>query len=496
MEKMKKNIITAILAGCLVAAILAGCGGGGDPLPAGNNSELGENESGISDESQVNENTAIETKTEAEPDANPWYDPDKNYTVTVTPMPETMDFDYIGPMVNGLAFAGYYPDSNNPILEVGLINKDGELVIPIEYVYEWYMGRYDNYRMGDLIIVGKLSGSNQVIYGAINVDNEVVIPFGEMYALEYEELKKADPGIILPKKYDTDGDGILDLYGYENAADELVIEPKYTYAEGFSVELACVRDINGKYGLINRNGEFVVAPQYDEAHSLGDGVAIIGVNWYNEEGNHNPLGIRELGLISAVDGSIIIEPQYIEMYALGGLEEKLIRVAIDADGDPNNIYGKKYGYIDYAGKVVIPPEYDELGDFSYGLVAAKNGDFGEVFDKYGNTVIPLEYNTRFYAANGVILTYTNNMYGWIDKDGNELSPQIYNSVSDFSEHGFALVSVNDDYGIVDINGNVVVDFNYRLRISGGFYFSENMAFAEDYGNDNSWYRFEIVEVGG
>jgi hypothetical protein len=54
-------------------------------------------------------------------------------------------------------------------------------------------------------------------------------------------------------------------------------------------------------------------------------------------------------------------------------------------------YKGKYGFINDKGKVVITPQYQEVGNFKEGLVyVKKNGKAGFV-DKKGKVVIKLTY---------------------------------------------------------------------------------------------------------
>ena len=61
------------------------------------------------------------------------------------------------------------------------------------------------------------------------------------------------------------------FWGYADAAGGLAIPLRYDAAEEFSLGSALVTQ-NGKTGLMNRNGAFLLAPEYDELTDMGYGV--------------------------------------------------------------------------------------------------------------------------------------------------------------------------------------------------------------------------------
>ncbi|MBC6452837.1 MAG: WG repeat-containing protein, partial [Hormoscilla sp. SP5CHS1] len=66
---------------------------------------------------------------------------------------------------------------------------------------------------------------------------------------------------------------------YINKTGQIVIAPKFDEANSFSEGLADVK-IDGKWGYINKTGQIVIAPKFDEANSFSEGRAYVKTTSY------------------------------------------------------------------------------------------------------------------------------------------------------------------------------------------------------------------------
>ena len=160
----------------------------------------------------------------------------------------------------------------------------------------------------------------------------------------------------------------------------------------------------------------------------------------------------------------------------------------------------KSGYINSMGQKVIDFSFDFFGcrEFSEGLASVLVKGKAGYIDTNGNFVIQRKFNIAMPFSEGLAYVELNNKYGYIDKSGEfVVEPQFYSCAS-FSD-GFALVNdsitskgsfidkngksklqgrnfliskfreglINcpDDkgnWGFIDINGNVIIEFKYKL----------------------------------
>jgi hypothetical protein len=156
------------------------------------------------------------------------------------------------------------------------------------------------------------------------------------------------------------------------------------------------------------------------------------------------------GKVGFIDktGNFVIEPIYDQG---AGFSEGLARVAVAESGE------EKIGFIDHKGQFAIAPQFNtdadfsrNSTDFSEGLASLTEGLRPTVteeakfayIDKQGKIVLPTSF---FYAGrfrDGVASVYDDlkNKYGFINKNGTVVIPIKYDSVSDFSE-GLAYVAI-------------------------------------------------------
>jgi DNA-binding transcriptional regulator/RsmH inhibitor MraZ len=140
----------------------------------------------------------------------------------------------------------------------------------------------------------------------------------------------------------------------------------------------------------------------------------------------------------------------------------------------------KFGFIDRAGRVVIPLQFDDARDFHEGLALVKRGEKKLFIDTSGRVVIEAKYDivhdfSEGLAAvnigerrNGIGLIANPGEWGYIDKTGKLVIPMKFTHAEDFSE-GLAAVNLGDsDHGaFIDHTGKTI--FEVPLDVTVGFH---------------------------
>ena len=239
-----------------------------------------------------------------------------------------------------------------------------------------------------------------------------------------------------------------DKWGYIDREGYFVIPPQFTDAEGFSEGLAVVEK-DKKYGYIDKNGTFVIAPQFEYANSFTEGVAIVFI-----DGKHHIIDKQGHTLVTLADTITDVEP----------FSDGLATIVIDW----------KYGYVNHEGKVVIPLQFDFASPFVDGLAEVEIEDKCGLIDKSGNFVVPVQYDDADYFSEGVMPVHIDGQWRFVDGHGNTLAilGDKYDTVVCLVE-GRASVLANHKHGAIDKSGNLVID----IRFDELGYFSEGLAYA-------------------
>lgn len=280
--------------------------------------------------------------------------------------------------------------------EEGFIDTAGKLVFNynIKYAGEFHEG------MALIWDVTHFEGSPIYTYGFINRKGKDVLepkynvnamPFSEGFAAvacpeqpslyQYIDKNGKDP---FGKRYKFAGSFVNGLaavctsdnylYGFINKTGELVIKPQFenkpqfcnvpTFNEGLALVSKELADGTSVQFCINKKGEKVFDIQFDEAHNFSEGVAA----FYNSG----------WGYVDSL-GKIVIKPKYFDA---GDYREGLAAVGIFDD----NSGLAKWGFINKKGVEVIKPQYEEVGDFLDGIAYFKKNKTSGYIDKTGKVI--------------------------------------------------------------------------------------------------------------
>jgi hypothetical protein len=122
------------------------------------------------------------------------------------------------------------------------------------------------------------------------------------------------------------------------------------------------------------------------------------------------------------------------------------------------------GYIDFAGRTVIPAVYDHAGRFREGLATVKQGkDWGAIAPDGSWRVRPF-WDSSVKIGSGRIIAGLRGKYGLLDTDGKEIMPLRYDAILGFSE-SLAEVRVEvqgrDRHGFINLEGEEVIALTFE-----------------------------------
>ncbi|UIR56814.1 WG repeat-containing protein [Sphingobacterium sp. SRCM116780] len=259
-------------------------------------------------------------------------------------------------------------NSNLKNIKYGYIDLSGKLIVDYQYDYAT--------PFSDSLAVVK----NNHFFGYIDIHGNAVLK-----NLNYDILTSFHENIAIV--YNTGKTLSSDfLYGAINKKRELIIPLEFNRIDDFKEGYAIAqKEQGGQFGVIDKNGKFVIRPKYELLQSFSEGLAAF-------------------------------------------------------------MKDDKWGFIDIKGNVIVKPIYDEVRDFSEGLAAVSFNDKYGFIDKKGNVVIDLKFNIAHDFLDGMALTSIEvqhegrikELYGFIDKKGDWYYQPIFKDARGFTD-GFAAV---------------------------------------------------------
>ncbi len=328
---------------------------------------------------------------------------------------------------------------------------------------------YFIYQNGRKYEIEKVESRN---YFVLNNDNKmgVIDRSGNIIIdANYEDVKIPNPEKPLFACYNGDVVEILNANNEKILTDFEKVEPirLESIASDLMYEKSVLKYLeNGKYGLVSFDGKKITKPIYDEITGLPykEGELLVKQN-------------EKYGVIN-IKGNKLIKIEYDKIEVDGYYEESGYKYAGYIISNTTE-EGYRYGYIDYKGKLVLEPEYNELSriveisdnENAY-LLCAKNGQFGVM--KNEKEIVPNEYQSIEYDENNQLLVVEKSKkYGISTLEGNLIVPAQYNSIDITgiylyaqNDQGTTVYNSNGTEANIDTNMAILNTENekYKIRI--------------------------------
>ena len=150
--------------------------------------------------------------------------------------------------------------------------------------------------------------------------------------------------------------------------------------------------------------------------------------------------------------------------------------------------GDKYGYVDAKGRMVIEPQFTEVGDFSGGLAPVRLKQRWGVIDKKGRYVVIPRYEGLGQFSEGLMPVKDGGSWGFLAPPEKIAVKPQFDEVHPFVG-GLAAVRKDAHWGFINKSGHVVI--NPRFAAVGDFH--EGLAPASETGRRDS---FGFISISG
>lgn len=310
--------------------------------------------------------------------------------------------------------------SNNE--KIGFINLDGEAIIPIEF---------DNARSFSEGVVAVNKGATEKNYrttggkwGFMDKEGKQIID------LKYENATIFKDGLAPVK--------LNGKYGFINKKGKVIIDFQYDDAHPFYEELAAIK-IGKKWGFINKKGKIQIAPQFGRVQDFDHGFSVVFhiVNEYlNLEDEFEY--VEEEGVFGLIDPKGVLVLDTIYDY-INPFKNDFARIALNG----------KEGFIDLTGKIVIPIQFDNTGDFSEGLAVVANWMMWKSYYDFGYSKKQIDSLEQEVNQ----LYNTIGLYGFEKYD--------YPVFREFEKAQMQKPSEKLIYGYINKKGEIVINFQFE-----------------------------------
>ena len=213
---------------------------------------------------------------------------------------------------------------------------------------------------------------------------------------------------------------------------------------------------NGKFGVIDNNGDYVVSPEYDELIIIPNNTKPVFVCTYDindETGEYKTKVINEQKkeIVSGYDKVEAIDN--FDNYQNIWFEDNVLRVLKDG----------KYGMIDFSGSELLPCEYENieaLKGVKNNFLVTKEGKVGLVNEK-GQFIINVEYSIILTLAEGYnseyIVVDENGNYGLISTSGKLIIEPQYQSIKYLKSQTMFAVKEGETWKLINENGETILE---------------------------------------
>ena len=217
-----------------------------------------------------------------------------------------------------------------------------------------------------------------------------------------------------------------------------------------------------QYGIIDKNGNIVIEPQYDmiQIPNPSKAIFICYSNYQAGEENYQTMVVN--------DKKEVLFSKYEQVTALAFKDASVDEVPFEKSVLRYKQDGK-YGIIDFTGKELTKPIYDSIESLSYKegcLLVEQEGKYG-VININGKEMVPVEYDSitadgyyeeasKYQEAGFIVANKTEQgyRYGYITYKGEQLLEAKYNEIDRITE-----IKEEDIYLLAFENGQATIRKN-------------------------------------
>lgn len=220
----------------------------------------------------------------------------------------------------------------------------------------------------------------------------------------------------------------------------------------------------GKWGVINGKGDYVIKPTYDEMITIPDSTKPVFIYQENvnlENGTYSSYAMNEKSKKLFTNYDKVEAMQNIDSNGMVFYSSYVLKVQKDG----------LYGLINFNGKELLPCEYTEiipLEKVTRSFVTVKDGKKGLV-DNSGSIIIENEYVDIKPLTNkyedGYIVKNNSNKFGLINYNKKQVLECKYNEISNVTGSNMYVVKDGQEVQLLSQEGNILLKDKFKEAVS-------------------------------
>ena len=292
------------------------------------------------------------------------------------------------------------------------------------------------------------------IYGLVNTEGEEIIPLDYSYINSsigstcdnygYRTITR----LPYPFDYDEQYSGVMDKNG------NIMMSPEYSsiYNIGDSGYFIACESETGMYGIIDENYEWICEAEYSDIYKVWEDSTdnLVKVNGeylliaeYDFQEGHGAEIINEYG-------ETIVPMEYYDINSQCGMNRLVVE---NSEG--------YYGAIDLEGNLEVPCQYDELGNFSYdNETYAMKDNAVFIVDIYGNERFLTNADECWQMDSNLYEVGINENWNVIDSNGEYLFSETHDN-HEVNEKYIAGNNEEKKHGMLILKSGEVVNTEYQ-----------------------------------
>lgn len=138
----------------------------------------------------------------------------------------------------------------------------------------------------------------------------------------------------------------------------------------------------------------------------------------------------------------------------------VFNVALSQTAIPTvNLTNFKWGLKDSAtARVIIPAKYDYIMDFHNGIAITRLNNLYGFIDQNGKEIAEPLFERCYWLNDSLLKVQKSDLYGLVTPSMQVVMPFVFHTLDAFGN--YLLVNNGEKSGIIDLNGNIIIPFQY------------------------------------